>query len=1167
MEYRHAAKQGNRIPAARFSMFHPITWFKHEKSGSNFTITLEKPLYNDLLVLQAAPNHFIPEMKYLLFCLLCACALLVGSCKKETNKDGLLFEKMDNTGIDFNNEVSDSRTENSFLFRNFYNGGGVALGDVNNDGYPDLFLTSNMGANKLYLNKGNFQFEDISQKAGILPDDKWNTGVVFTDINADGWLDIYVCTSGHMGTGTRKNKLYINNHNLTFTESAAQYGLDISAYSTQVSFFDYDMDGDLDCFMINNCPIPINRLNYANRRNMADSSWPVNDLLKGGGDHLYRNDEGHFSEVTLEAGIHGGLISFGLGVSVGDINNDGYPDVYVSNDSYERDYLYINQKNGTFKDELEDWMQHTSFSSMGADIGDINNDGYSDIFTTDMLAMNDYRLKTTGSFDNISLFNSKLKSGFYYQYTKNCLQLNNRNGKFIDMARYSGMAATDWSWGALLFDMDNDGWNDVLVCNGVNRDVTNLDFMDFFANDVVKKMVMTGKNDEIDKLLKEIPQTALPDKAYRNNKDLSFTDIGDKWGLGEPGFSNGAAYADLDNDGDLDLVINNENQQASVYKNNSRQLNKNNYLSVVLKEPGKNPFAIGSKVQVFTGDEILTREQVPSRGFQSCVDYKLVFGLGQHTTIDSMIITWPDRTISHISSPAINQVHMISKTGQEPVKKDEHTNQRAAYFTKIESSFDKHNEDDYIDFYTERGVPRLLSREGPGTACADINGDGLADIYIGGTPGYPGQLYIQSANGSFSKKEDKALLAFPNVEDAAALFFDCDHDNDMDLLVCPGGNNHPAKNPELQLRLFKNDGKGNFIYDAEAFPGTGMDISVAIPNDFNKDGFTDLFIGGRNYPGEYGKDPQSFLFVNDGNGHFTDIAASKNPVIANIGMVTGAVWADMTGDGDKELVIAGEWMAPRIFSFQKDHFEEIKTNISHLFGWWQTIAAADINGDGREDLVLGNIGENFYLRPDSANPVKLWLNDYDNNSSINKIISYTVNGKDMPVFLKRDLEEQLPIIKRSNLKHEQYAKKSVQELFPKELMDASVVKEFTYPSSCIAINNGNGNFTIQKLPVMCQLSCINAIRVLDVNKDGRPDLVTGGNQFGFLPQFEKLDGSFGDILLNDGKGKLTRVDPPETGLMLHGELRGIDQFSDRNKNNYFLFLQNNDYPVLYRLNK
>lgn len=1104
-------------------------------------------------------------MKYRQYFLLFAVVALLSACKNEKEKKAPLFTLMENTGIQFTNNVVDGKLENSFLFRNFYNGGGVAIGDINNDSLPDIFLTSNTGANKLYLNKGNFQFEDISDKAGIIHDDQWNTGVVFADVNADGWLDIYVCASGHMGTGTRKNKLYINNHKLGFTEEADKYGLGISAYTTQVSFFDYDMDGDLDCFMINNSPIPINQLNFANRRDLPDSSWKIADFLKGGGDHLYRNDNGFFHEVTQQAGIHGGLISFGLGVSVADINNDGYPDVYVSNDSYERDYLYINQKNGTFKDELENWMQHTSFSSMGADIADINNDGYPDLFTTDMLAMDDHRLKTTGSFDNISLFNSKLQSGFYYQYTKNCLQLNNRNGKFIDIARYSGVAATDWSWGALMFDMDNDGWNDLLVCNGVNRDVTNLDFMDFFANDVIQRMVMTGKKDDIEKVLKEIPQTPLPNKIYRNDKNLKFTDIEDEWGLAQPGFSNGAAYGDLDNDGDLDLVINNENQPSFVYRNNARELNKNNYISLNLKGKGANPFAIGAKVQLFSGKEIQTREHVPSRGFQSSVDYKLVFGLGNSTSIDSMIITWSDRSVTRIMKPAINKEYLITQEGSQPPAPSS-TGKIDSLFTFVSNSFDRHQEDDYVDFYNERGIPRILSREGPKAATADINGDGLKDLYIGGASGHPGQLYIQTTDGRYIKKEEKAFAQFFSFEDEAVLFFDSDKDGDMDLLLCPGGNNQPPVTPEMQIRLFRNDGKGNFTIDTKSFPWAGMNISVAIDYDFTGDGYPDLFLGGRNYPNEYGINPHSFLFVNDGTGHFNDIAPKRNPDIAEIGMVTSAAWADMTDDPGKELVITGEWMAPRIFSFKKDHFLEIETNINKLFGWWQTMSIADLNGDGRQDLVLGNVGENFYLKPNEKEPVKLWVSDFDHNDHKNKIITYTVNGKDMPVFLKNDLQEQLPGIKNRNLKHKQYAESSIQDLFSSDIISSSMVKEFNYTSSCIAFNEGGGKFRIEKLPVMSQLSSINSILITDINNDGKPDLITGGNQFGFIPQFEKLDGNFGELLINQGKGVFNWQEPTYTGLNVQGEVKDIVELSE-NKKRYFLFLRNNDYPILYLLSK
>ena len=1086
------------------------------------------------------------------------------ACKMK--KKDTLFELQENTGINFVNEVNDDRKENSFLFRNFYNGGGVAIGDINNDGLPDVFLTANMGNNKLYLNKGHMKFEDISKSAGIIEDDKWNTGVVFADVNGDGWLDIYVCSSGHMPTGNRKNKLYINNHNLTFTESAAQYGLDVSAYTTQVSFFDYDMDGDLDCFMINNSPIPVNQLEFDNKRDLLESKWPVGNFLKGGGDHLFRNENGKFVEVTQSAGIHGTLISFGMGVSVGDINGDGYPDVYVANDSYERDYLYINQKNGTFKDMLEDKMQHTSFSSMGADIADINNDGYPDLFSTDMLPLSDYRIKTTGAFDDIDMFNRKIKAGFYYHYVKNCLQLNSKSGNFTDIGNYAGVSATDWSWGALMFDMDNDGWNDIYVCNGVNHDVTDLDFMNFFANDVIQKMVLTGKKEEVYKVLKEIPKNALKNKVYRNNHDLHFTDIGDDWGFSQPTFSNGAAYGDLDGDGDLDLIINNENQPAFVYKNNARELNNNNYVGIVLKGKGQNPFAVGSKIMLYANHEILTRELIPSRGFQSSVDYKQIIGLGKIQNIDSLQIMWPNRTVKTILHPGINQVLTIQQDDEKQLYKEKESSCNQTLFTTVSAPFEKHVEDDVVDFYLERNIPRLLSREGPKAAVGDINGDGLQDVFIGGTPHHPGQVYLQNANGSFTKKEEKAFQQFLSFEDVAVTLFDCDHDGDLDLLIGPGGNNSDINTRELQLRLFKNDGKGNFTIDANAFPNVSMNVAVAAVNDFNGDGFPDVFIGARSYPREYGYDPTSFLFVNDGNGHFTDMAATKNPDIAKIGMVTNAVWADVTGDAAKELIIAGEWMAPRIFSFNKDHFEEVKSNLSGLYGWWQTVNVADLNGDGKPDLVLGNIGENFYLHPDENNPVKLWLNDFDQNGITDKIMTYTVDGKDKPVVLKHDLEEQLPSIKKNNLKHAEYASKSIQELFSTELISKSKVKEFNYCSSIVAINKGNGQFDIRKLPALSQMSCINVISFMDVNGDGHPDIVSGGNQFGFLPQFERLDGSLGDVLLNDGKGNFKWVDACETGLLLKGEVRDIQQIDTR-KEKALLILQNNTYPVLVKLNQ
>lgn len=1102
-------------------------------------------------------------MRIKIICFLFLGLFFLAACKNK-HAPIPLFELKESTGIDFFNKVQDTKDFNVLTYRNFYNGGGVAIGDINNDGLADVFFTSNMGANKLYLNKGHFQFEDITGKAGFINKGKWATGVTMADINHDGFLDIYVCYAGYQPGKDQQNELYLNNGSLGFTEAAESYGLNDNGYTTHAAFFDYDLDGDLDCFIINNSFIPVNTLNYANKRDLPSKDWPVADFLKGGGNRLLKNEDGKFEDVTLQTGIHSSLISFGLGVTVGDVNGDNYPDIYISNDFFERDYLYINQKNGTYVDELEKWLQHSSLASMGADMGDINNDGYPEIFTTDMLPDDDARLKTTSLFDNIDVYRLKERSGFYHQYMQNTLQLNNKDGKFADIAYNSGVAASDWSWGGIMFDMNNDGLSDLYVSNGITHDVTNQDFIDFFANDVIQKMALTGKKEEIESIISKMPSTPLLNKAFLNKGNLKFSDEGEALGFTQPSFSNGAAYGDLDNDGDLDLIVNNVNQKAFIYKNNTNEINKNNYIGLSLKGINQNTFAIGSTIKVFQDDQVLTRELIPSKGFQSSVDYKIIIGLGKKEA-DSMIIIWPDRSYIKIDKPAVNKLHVIQQTGNEKLLNETEKPVSPSLLKEVKQVFEKHVEDDYVDFYYEKNLPEMLSRQGPQIAKADVNGDGLEDFYIGGAKGQAGQLYIQTASG-FIKKDEKIFKEFSNMEDVAVVFFDADKDGDNDLFIGAGGNNLPANSPALQHRLYINDGKGNFKINEKAFPNNNMNISVAIANDYDGDGNIDLFVGGRSVPFSYGTTPTSYLYHNNGDGHFTDVAPQMNKDIGNAGMVTAAAWADVDGDNKKELLITGEWMAPRIFKFNNKNFEELKnTNLTSLYGWWQSIATADVNGDGKTDLILGNIGENFYLRPTKETPVKLWINDFDHSGSIDCFLTKDINGRDVPVFLKKDIMDQFPALKKQNLKHIDYANKTVQELFEKKLIENSTQKLFNYNKSIVAINNGNGSFTITPLPMMVQLSSVNAIEEMDFNNDNKPDIIMGGNRFDFPPQLGRLDASFGHILINDGKGNFTWVEPRKSGLNLPGEIKDIKTIGQGNTKN-ILIVRNNDYPVLYKLN-
>ena len=1082
--------------------------------------------------------------------------LFLGACSAPEQQ---LLQEMKGTGIDFENKTINTKAFNIFSYRNFYNGGGVAIGDINNDGLSDVFFTANMGSNKLYLNKGNWKFEDISTAAGFTDKKKWSTGVALVDINNDGYLDIYVCNAGNQAGIDTENELWINDGQLHFTEQAAHYGLNDPGFTTHAAFFDYDADGDLDCYILNNSFIPVNTLNYSNKRDLRANDWPVADVLKGGGDKLLRNDGERFTDVSEAAGIYGSLIGFGLGVTVGDVNGDLRPDIYVSNDFFERDYLYINKGDGTFSEELTQRVQHLSHSSMGADMADMNNDGWNEIFVTEMLPDDDKRLKMTTTFETYDVFKYKIKSDFYYQFMQNTLQKNNGKGVFSDVAHYGGVAASDWSWGALLFDANNDGLNDIYVCNGIYHDLTDQDFIDFFADEVVQRMVVTGEKEEVEEVIKKMPSRPIKNKFYLNKGDFTFDDAGDSSGVVTASFSNGAAYGDLDNDGDLDLIVNNLNQPAFVYRNNSRELTGNHFLGVQLRGTSPNVFAIGSRVELFQNGTVQSRELIPNRGFQSSVDLKLIFGLGANATIDSLRICWPNRTCTTLSGIQADSTYQIRQDAGSspyvaPVLPPAMLRENASVQLEV------HEEDNYVDIYQERNIPRLISREGPRAAVGDVNGDGAEDVFIGGAAGRPATLYIQTPNG-LKKSNETVFFADREPEDAAVQLVDADGDRDLDLIVGSGGNNRPTGSSPMLHRLYLNDGKGNFTKKGNAFPPAVGNTNVLLTHDFDGDGDQDLFTASCSVPVQYGILPAPSYYVNNGKGEFTELSKALGDIPA--GMYTAATLADLNGDGKKELVLVGEWLAPSYYQFQNGSFKKISNTLQDKLGWWHSVASADLDNDGDQDLIIGNTGRNNYLRPDAQHPVKMWVNQYNPSENRQVIFTRTINGKDVPVFLKKELTDQIPTLKKQNLRHDAYADKSIQELFSPELIQSSSVSQYNFPYSVIAWNEGNGSFALQELPLDAQLSSVMAILPRDVNNDGKMDLLLGFNQYDWLPQFSRMDAGYGGLILNQGSRQLTWVPYHVSGIQVAGETRDLQTITIAGRTNY-LFVQSGSRPLLYQ---
>ncbi|MDR3695951.1 VCBS repeat-containing protein [Mucilaginibacter sp.] len=1081
------------------------------------------------------------------------------SCHNENEfkKEDALFQLMPSTqtGISFNNKVVDDGEFNVFNYRNFYNGGGVAIGDINNDGKPDIFFTSNQGDCKLYINKGNWKFEDVTAKSGLNAYHRWHTGVTMVDINGDGWLDIYICNSGGLGNADRANELYINQKDGTFKEEAAKYGLADKGLGTQAIFFDYDHDGDLDCFILNNSYRPIESFGYNKElRNIRD---PQN------GDRLYRNDNGKFVDVSAEAGIYGSEIGFGLGVAAGDLFNTGWDDMYISNDFFEHDYLYRNQHNGKFNEISNEALGHMSLSSMGSDMADINNDGLLDMFTTDMLPENDYRLKTTTKFDEFDVYAAKFRSDFHHQFTKNCLQLNNGDGTFSEIADLAGVNATDWSWGALCFDFNNDGWKDVFVSNGISRDLTDQDFLTYFGSDEVKSEIKNG-GFKAKALLDKMPKTPISSYGFVNQKNLQFKNETIPLGFTTAGFSNGAAYGDLDGDGDLDLVVNNENGVAFIYRNMTEERTHAHYLKINLKGSGLNTFGIGAKVTVYTNSMQQLLEQQPTRGFESSSEPVLNFGMGKYKKADSLKVIWPNMKMQLLKNINADATITLKQTDAGLVFKPAAPNTKPLYKNSTATSFKGdiyHKENDYKDFDEQRLIPKMLSTEGPKLAVADVDGDGLEDFFVGSATGDTAKLFIQQPNGNFIRKNEFAFAQDKNSENIGALFFDAGHSGKKDLVVVSGGNMEKEGSIDLLARFYTNDGKGNFTRKYNGWPLVSINASCVRLNNNNGD----LFIGARSVPGTYGVIPSSKLLRNDGHGNFTDVTAALAPDLVKLGMVTDAQWADIDGSGKNALVVVGDWMPVTILKYVGGKL--VKTNeIANSSGWWNCLTVADLNGDGKLDLVAGNNGLNSKIKADAGHPAKMYVSDFDKNGQVECIpVYYKTDGKAYPFNLHDDILRQLPYLKKKFLTYESYAGKSIDEIFTPEELEKATVLTVSQTQTCAFYNNGKGQFTMQPLPVRAQFSPVFSILAADINNDGITDLFLGGNFYGLKPEVGRYDASYGTTFLGNAKHGFDYLPPAGSGLFVKGEVRDISQVKTKN-GTVIIVARNNDALQLFKKN-
>jgi len=1082
------------------------------------------------------------------------------------------FQLLDSsaTGIGFTNQVADQNDFNILTYRNFYNGGGVAIGDINNDGLADLYFTSNLEKNRLYLNQGDFTFEDVTGQTRVGGTKSWSTGAAMADVNGDGWLDIYVSNSGDVAGGNKENELFINSGTLseeglpTFTEQAEAYGLNNQGYSTQAAFFDYDLDGDLDCYLLNNSFKDPSRIDlYRSMRDKPDEL---------GGDKLYRNpgsrsDPGEvrkFEDVTQEAGIYSSAIGFGLGTVIGDINQDNYPDIYVSNDFWERDYLYINQGDGTFSEELIDRIDFCSISSMGGDMADINNDGHPEIFTTDMLAGDNYRLKAMSAFDPYHLEDMKYRANYHYQIGQNCLHLNDGEGDFQEIGMLAEVAATDWSWGALFFDFENDGRKDLFVSNGIYRDLMYMDFRDFLANNDVYRKIALKEEVDYPALIEQMPSNPIKNFAFANQSNFQFSNQAEALGLAQPSFSNGAAYGDLDNDGDLDLVVNNVNMPAFVYRNEAERT-ANNYLKIKFNGYAENPFGIGAKVTLRTRAGLQVLENYTTRGFESSVEPHLIFGLGSSEAIDQLEVIWPDgkrQTLAQVPANQTITLNHTEATETTPVQLSSPPPAFAEVSEELIQGKAQHQENTYNDFDHEILLWRMLSTEGPRVVAGDVNGDERDDFILLGAIDDEDKLFVQTSTGQFRRMNIADFQATKNFESSCGALFDHDGDGDLDLVLGAGGNEYQRGSQQFALRYFKNDGQGNFTLDNSQLPPIVGNFSTVEAEDFDADGDIDLFLGGRCIPGNYGLPPRSFLLVND-QGRWQDATPES---LAGVGMVTDAAWADTDGDQDQDLVVVGDWMGITIFKNNQGRLGQAQV-LPNSNGWWTRLEAADLDQDGDTDFVLGNWGLNTKFKASSQKPVTMFVNDFDQNNKSEFILNWYPPQDDQayPFATKMEITKQLPNLRKQILKYEDYSSQTYESLFPANTREASIAYQAEYLESAVLWNEG-AQFSLQALPIEAQVAPVFAIAVNDWNNDGHADIWLGGNFYALKPQVGRHNASRGVFLTGMGKKRFRPVSSAMSGIHIEGEVRDA-VILPVNQKSVMLVARNNDEVLMYRRGK